>query len=100
MLLDVALSDDFVALLIRARDGQFHHEPANRNIWLELPDDSLITQRALGRLPDTVNTKQIVATGSLYRIVENVKTNRTQPPIVRQRTRREIAELHVGISGR
>jgi hypothetical protein len=93
MFVDIAFSHNLIAVIVGTFDGKFHNKSSDRNIGLQLTDDSFVTQGTLRRLPNTISTEQIATTRSLDSVVKNVQADRTQPPIIRQTTRRKIAKL-------
>lgn len=93
MFLNVTLSHNLIAVFVGTSYWKLHDQASNWDVWLQLTYYSLITERTLSGLADTVSTKQVAATRGLYSILKNVQANRAQPSIIWKTTRREIAKF-------
>lgn len=93
------------AFLVRALSLKLEHEPSDRDIGLQLTDDPHVAQWACSCVLDALFAEQVVATGCFDGVVEDIKTDRTDPAIVCQALRREVREtlraikfLHAGVT--
>ena len=79
-------------VLIWTLDREFQDEPADGNVRFELSDDSHITKRAAPSVLDTLLTEQVMTARSLYSILEDIKTDWADPPVICEALRREVRE--------
>ena len=69
-------------VLVWTWDRELQHEPADRNVGLELSDDSHITKRTASCVLDTLLAEQVMAAWCLYSVLEHIKADWTDPPVI------------------
>eukprot|EP00350_Pseudokeronopsis_sp_OXSARD2_P011041 CAMPEP_0170554970 /NCGR_PEP_ID=MMETSP0211-20121228/12845_1 /TAXON_ID=311385 /ORGANISM="Pseudokeronopsis sp., Strain OXSARD2" /LENGTH=220 /DNA_ID=CAMNT_0010864443 /DNA_START=1329 /DNA_END=1991 /DNA_ORIENTATION=- len=72
VLFNVSLLDDIFALIVEAGYTELIDQPLDRDVGLEVPNNSLVAQGALGSFLDAFLTKQVVAARGLHSIFKYV----------------------------
>ena len=75
-------ANDLTTVFVGARNRKFHNETADRDIRVQLANDSFITERALTRLSYALHTEQIVTAWCFHCVFKDVQTNWTKPSII------------------